>query len=107
MELTASTLRMLMSSVFHSNSADQNRMLCRKAADALVPGGQLVVRDFLMNETRSGPLAPALFALNMLVGTPSGDTFTESEVRGFMADAGFRDLERKDTASASVLVGRL
>ena len=42
-----------------------------------------------MNEERDGPLLPALFALNMLVGTPEGDTYTESEVRAWMTEAGF------------------
>src|SRR5450756_2848415 len=61
-----------MSAVIHSNAADDNRLLIRKAAQALNPGGQLVVQDFLMSEARDGPLMAALFALNMLVGTPEG-----------------------------------
>jgi SAM-dependent methyltransferase len=95
-----------MSAVIHSNAAEQNRLLFRKAAAALQPAGRLVVSDFLMDEERDGPLQPALFALNMLVGTPSGDTFTESEVRFWMAEAGLRDIERRDVAPTSVMIGR-
>ncbi len=96
-----------MSAVIHSNAVDDNRLLFKKAAQALNPGGQLVVQDFLMTEERDGPLMPALFALNMLVGTPEGDTFTESEVRTWMLDSGFESIERTDTSfGTSLIVGR-
>ncbi len=97
-----------MSAVIHSNSPDANRRLFRKAARALGPRGQLVVQDFLMDEDRSGPVWPALFALNMLVGTPEGDTYTESEVRTWMAEAGFGAIRRLDTpVGTNLVVGRL
>jgi 3-hydroxy-5-methyl-1-naphthoate 3-O-methyltransferase len=96
-----------MSAVIHSNDAKANRMLFRKAAKALTPGGQLVVQDFLINEDRGGPLQPALFALNMLVGTPAGDTYTESEVRAWMVDAGFHEVVRVDTpVGTNLMIGR-
>jgi len=97
-----------MSAVIHSNATDDNRVLFRKAAQALNPGGRLVVQDFLMTEERDGPLMPALFALNMLVGTPEGDTYTESEVGAWMSEAGFHSIERMDTSfGTSLVVGRL
>ena len=46
-----------MSAVIHSNSVEDNRLLMRKAAEALNPGGQIVVQDFLVNEERDGPLS--------------------------------------------------
>ena len=97
-----------MSAVIHSNSVEDNRLLMRKAAEALNPGGQIVVQDFLVNEERDGPLLPTLFALNMLVGTPEGDTYTESEVRAWMTEAGCRAIARKDTTfGTNLMVGRL
>jgi SAM-dependent methyltransferase len=97
-----------MSAVIHSNAPDDNRLLFRKAAHALNPGGQLVVQDFLMNEQRDGPLMAALFALNMLVGTPEGDTYTESEVRSWMTEAGCRTAVRKDTSfGTNLIIGRI
>lgn len=96
-----------LSAVIHSNAADENRLLFGKATAALNPGGRLVVQDFLMNEARTGPALPALFALNMLVGTAAGDTYTESEVRGWMSGAGLSSLERFDLETGTnVVIGR-
>lgn len=97
----------LLSMVIHSHSPGENGALLAKVARALAPGGQVVIQDFLMAEDRSGPLQPALFALNMLVGTERGDTYTETEVRGWLGEAGFTSVTRTDTTfGSSLLVGR-
>jgi len=96
-----------LSAIIHSNSPQGNRDLIRKGAAALNPSGQLVVQDFIVGEERTGPPFGVLFALNMLVGTEAGDTYTESEVRGWMAAAGLARVARRDTSfGTSVLVGR-
>jgi ubiquinone/menaquinone biosynthesis C-methylase UbiE len=98
----------LLSMVIHSHSPADNQALLARVARALAPGGQVVIQDFLMAEEREGPLQPALFALNMLVGTEGGDTYTESEVRGWLEAAGFGSVTRKDTTfGSSLVVGRL
>lgn len=94
------------SAVVHSFPPEENRRLLKQAVAALAPRGRVVVQDFLMNESRTGPLHAALFALNMLVGTPAGDTYTESEVRAWMQEAGLEAVERRDTSfGTSLLVG--
>jgi SAM-dependent methyltransferase len=96
-----------LSAVVHSNSAVQNERLIGKAVRALHDGGQVVVQDWLMSEDRTSPAAGAFFALNMLVGTEAGDTFTEAEVRGWMQKAGLTSLERKDVpGGGGLLIGR-
>jgi len=96
-----------LSAIVHSNSFEENARLISKAADALRPRGQVVVQDTLMNEERTGPLPAALFALNMLVGTERGDTYTESEVRVWMERAGLRDIVRRDTpVGTNLVIGR-
>jgi hypothetical protein len=97
----------LLSAILHSNSPDENRTLLRRSAGALDPGGQVVVQEFLVSEDRTAPPFSALFALNMLVGTDAGDTYTEAEVREWMGAAGLADLRRHDMAhGTSVIVGR-
>jgi SAM-dependent methyltransferase len=96
-----------LSAIVHSNSDAQNRLLIRKAAAALEPGGRVVVVDWIMTDDRTEPVAGALFALNMLVGTEAGDTFTEAEIRSWMTDAGLSEIIRKDTpAGPGLMIGR-
>jgi 2-polyprenyl-3-methyl-5-hydroxy-6-metoxy-1,4-benzoquinol methylase len=96
-----------LSAIIHSNSFEQNCALIKKAADALNPGGRVVVSDFIVDEDRTGPSRAVFFALNMLVATEGGDTYTESEVRDMMGRAGLTDIIRKDTDSASsLMIGR-
>ncbi len=96
-----------LSAILHGNSPAQNRALLRKGAQALAPHGQLVVQDFIMDEERTSPPFGALFALNMLVGTDAGDTYTESEVRGWLEEAGFGHIVRRDTAfGTSLIIGK-
>jgi hypothetical protein len=42
----------------------------------------------------------------MLVGTPKGDTYTENEIRWWMAEAGFDDVQRKETFQNALIIGR-
>ena len=96
-----------LSAIIHSNSVDINKQLVRKAYDALNPNGQLVIQDHVMDEDRTAPLAGTFFALNMLVGTRAGDTFTESEIRSWMEEAGFKNIRRKDDpVSTGLMMGR-
>jgi ubiquinone/menaquinone biosynthesis C-methylase UbiE len=96
-----------MSAVIHSNFPDTNRQLFRKAFEALNPEGRLVVLDYIMNSDRTSPSAGAYFSLNMLVNTREGDTYTESEVRGWMENAGFEKISRTKTQfGTDLMTGR-
>jgi len=92
------------SSIAHMFSLDDNRAFIGKCAAALAAGGQLVVKDFIVNEDRTQPPDAVLFALNMLVGTKAGDTYTEAEIRSWMEDAGLGHIQRKDTSFGSALI---
>jgi len=81
----------LLSAIIHQNDAEQNVALYRKVFDALVPGGAIVVRDFVMSEDHSEPADGALFAINMLVNTAGGSTYSFEDIRGDLQAAGFVD----------------
>ncbi|MDZ7302070.1 MAG: acetylserotonin O-methyltransferase [candidate division KSB1 bacterium] len=96
-----------LSAIIHSNAVEENRKLIRKCVQALNARGQLVVQDFIMDENRTSPATGAFFALNMLVGTECGDTYTESEVRRWMEEAGLSNITRKDThLGTTLLIGK-
>ncbi|MGO9204419.1 MAG: methyltransferase [Limisphaerales bacterium] len=94
------------SAIVHQNSRQQNRALFAKVFEALAPGGRIALRDVLMEEGRTRPVAGALFAVNMLVATPDGGTFTFAELRDDLAAAGFVQAAvlRQDEAMNSVVV---
>lgn len=79
----------LLSAIIHQNSPEENEELYSKIYRALDPGGILLIRDHIMDESRTYPPAGAVFALNMLVNTRGGDTYTFREVRESLERAGF------------------
>jgi ubiquinone/menaquinone biosynthesis C-methylase UbiE len=83
----------LLSAIIHQNSPKQNVELYRKIYNALDPGGTLIIRDHIMDESRTNPPAGALFALNMLVNTQGGDTYTFKEVKDTLKTAGFVEIK--------------
>jgi hypothetical protein len=82
-----------LSAVAHQNSREQNRMLFAKIHTALAADGALVIRDVVMDVSRTRPRAGALFAVNMLVGTEGGNSYTFSEYRDDLTAAGFTGIE--------------
>src|SRR5690606_26058866 len=41
--------------ILHSEGEERSRALLRKTFDALAPGGEIVIGEFLVNEERTGP----------------------------------------------------
>lgn len=96
------------SAIVHQNSRAQNRQLFRAVAQALVGGSWILIRDVLMEESRTAPVAGALFAINMLVATEAGGTYTFAELREDLETAGFVEAEvvKRDEAMNSVIRAR-
>jgi hypothetical protein len=94
------------SAIVHQNSRKQNRQLFAKAFHVLMPAGRIAIRDILMCPTHTHPVAGALFAVNMLVATEGGGTYTFEELRDDLEAAGFAGavVVRKDEGMNSVLV---
>lgn len=86
----------LLSMILHSNGPEANVALLERCRAALRAGGRIVIQEFLIEEDRTAPRQAALFALNMLVGTGVGDAYTESEISGWLQQAGFTDPRRLD-----------
>jgi SAM-dependent methyltransferase len=79
-----------LSAIIHQNSAEQNLELFRKVHRALEPGGRLLIRDHVMDDDRTHPAQGALFAINMLLVTEGGGTYTLAELERGLREAGFR-----------------
>jgi hypothetical protein len=72
---------------------DLIRLVVRKAFAALVPGGEMHLVGETLHDDRRGPLSAALWGLNEGVYGSTGVAHTESEVKGYLRDAGFADVE--------------
>ena len=90
-----------LSAIIHSNSLEVNQELVKKCFNSLNLNGRIIIQDWIMNNDRTLPLAGAVFAINMLAGTESGDCFTENEVTEMMKIAGFSKISRKEFESGS------
>ena len=77
------------SAIVHQHSRRHNRDLFGKVHRALEPGGWIAIRDIVMEPNRTQPAEGALFAVNMLVNTESGGTFTFEEFVEDLKAAGF------------------
>lgn len=85
-----------LSHVLHGEGPDKAADIVAHAAKTLVPGGQLLIHDFILEDTRDRPEFAALFSLNMFLGTESGQSYSELEIREMMATAGLTDIVRMD-----------
>lgn len=83
-----------LSHILHADGPEGCKTILQKAVDSLKPGGKLLVQEFILNDVKDGPLFPALFALNMLLCTPSGQSYSEVELRGMMKQAGLTNVRR-------------
>lgn len=83
-----------LSAIIHSNSLEVNQKLIKKCFGSLNRNGKIVIQDWIMNNDRTQPLAGAVFAINMLVGTEAGDCFTEKEVTEMLNVSGFKNISR-------------
>jgi 2-polyprenyl-3-methyl-5-hydroxy-6-metoxy-1,4-benzoquinol methylase len=77
--------------ILHSEGPARSKQLLKKVFAALAPGGTVVVSEWLVNESRTGPLPGLIFAVNMLVNTEDGDTFSFTEIAKWLREAGFAD----------------
>jgi (2Fe-2S) ferredoxin/2-polyprenyl-3-methyl-5-hydroxy-6-metoxy-1,4-benzoquinol methylase len=94
------------SAICHMLSADENKDLSKRCFAALLPKGRVVIQDFILEPDRTAPKSAALFALNMLVGTQAGSTYTEAEYSTWLIEAGFQDVRHvRLTGPSGLIVG--
>jgi (2Fe-2S) ferredoxin/SAM-dependent methyltransferase len=82
----------LVSAICHMLSPEENQDLLRRCFEALAPQGRVVIQDFILEPDKTAPRHAALFALNMLVGTEAGSTYSHEEYSAWMRGAGFEEV---------------
>jgi ubiquinone/menaquinone biosynthesis C-methylase UbiE len=94
----------LLGNILHSEGAQSSQNLLKRLHAALRPGGRVAIIDFLTNDDRSAPPFPVFFALNMLLHTEHGDTYSLADYTRWLAEAGFSRVETADIGSHSPVV---
>lgn len=83
-----------LSHVLHGVGPDTCAAVLRNTVTALEPGGKIFIQEFILDETRDSPVFPALFSLNMLLGTPEGQSYSQDEIVEMLKTAGATDMHR-------------
>jgi hypothetical protein len=83
--------------ILHSEGAERSRRLLKKKFEALTPGGTIAIAEILVDADRKTAVPALFFAVNMLVNSDEGDTFSFDEIRRWLEGAGF---ERARTVEA-------
>jgi SAM-dependent methyltransferase len=99
-----------LSHILHGEGPDDCRMIIQKAAKVLEPGGMIIIHDFILNNSMDGPLFPALFSLNMLLGTDSGQSYSEDQIIDMLAAADVKDIRRIAVQSpndSGIIMGKI
>jgi predicted O-methyltransferase YrrM len=84
----------LLSHILHAEGPDDCRKLITKAVSVLQPDGLIMIHEFILDNTMDSPLHPALFALNMLLGTSAGQAYSEEQIMDMLAEARVKDVRR-------------
>jgi (2Fe-2S) ferredoxin/SAM-dependent methyltransferase len=96
----------LVSAICHMLDPQANQDLLRRCFEALEPQGRVVIQDFILEADRTGPKQATLFALNMLVGTTAGSTYSYEEYTAWLRAAGFPEVrEIRLPGPSSLMVG--
>ena len=97
-----------LSHILHGEGPEECRMIIQKAVDALDPQGIVIIHEFILNNSMDSPLFPALFSLNMLLGTDAGQSYSEQQLTDMLLAAGVKNIRRiplKSPNDSGLLVG--
>jgi ubiquinone/menaquinone biosynthesis C-methylase UbiE len=90
--------------ILHSEGVERSKALLAKTYQAMAPGATVAIAEFLVNQEGTGPMNGLVFAVNMLVNTDCGDTFSFEEIRSWLWEAGFTNARTLNTHGPSPLI---
>jgi len=97
-----------LSQILHAEGPRDCQKIIEKAVSVLQPGGMIIVHEFILDNTMDGPLFPALFSLNMLLGTTNGRSYSEREIMELLARAGVKEIKRiplQSPGGSGIMIG--
>ena len=89
--------------VCHIYGERENKLLFKRVAGILKPKGKIAIFDFVRGKSPEA----AVFAVNMLVNTASGGTWTYDQYEGWLKCAGFAEIKITAAAGRHVITAAL
>ena len=90
--------------ILHSEGERRSRELLAKTYAALTSGGTIAIAEFLVNKERTGPVQGLLFAVNMLINTQEGNTWSFEEIGAWLEEVGFKNIRTLPAPGPSPLI---
>ncbi|WP_255954008.1 class I SAM-dependent methyltransferase [Streptomyces odontomachi] len=94
------------SHIAHQEGPEDNVEVFTRLRQALKPGGALVVCDYIVDDDRSGPAFPLVFAAEMLLKSKRGSTWRRADYRDWLVKAGFEDISFHSAPPATLVIAR-
>ena len=85
-----------LSNIIHGEGYEGNLKLIAKLAGNLRPRGKLVIKDHILDDSRTYPPVGAIFSLLMLLTTESGRCYAFGEVKAWLERAGLKQIRQID-----------
>jgi hypothetical protein len=98
----------LWSGNLHASSPESCRRVLTRLYALLPSGGMVLIHDYMLDDTRSGPLIPALLALHLTLVSEHGQVYSGAELRDLLAQAGFEEVRIEPflTGHSSLIMAR-
>lgn len=90
--------------ILHSEGEACSRRLLEKSFDALAPGGTIAIAEILVDADRMAAVPALIFAVNMLVNSDQGGTFSLGEISGWLREAGFEQIRTVEAPGLAPLL---
>jgi SAM-dependent methyltransferase len=97
-----------LSNIIHGEDYEENQRLIIKLYSNLQPGGRIIIKDHILDETRADPPVGAIFSLLMLLTTAAGRCYSFNEIKTWMERAGFSQVQQIDLPqplTSSLVIG--
>jgi SAM-dependent methyltransferase len=83
----------LWSGNLHASSPEHCRAILTKLRALLPPHGMILLHDYLLDDTGTGPLIPALLALHMTLVSEHGQVYSRTELQALLTQTGFTHID--------------
>jgi predicted O-methyltransferase YrrM len=97
-----------LSNIIHGENNDKNLALVRKLAAILNPGGCIVIKDHILDDSRAYPPVGAIFSLLMLLTTAGGRCYSFGEIKTWLEQAALTNIRQVDLPpplTSSLVIG--